>query len=71
MNRPPSPCYLCSRFHRQDDAPAGYGMCTGYDKLRRHDDSNEACPLFNRAKDEVQRKRWAEQQDETISRASA
>jgi hypothetical protein len=46
MNRPPSPCVLCSRFHRQDDAPAGYGMCSGYDKLRRHDDTNEACPLF-------------------------
>lgn len=64
MNRPPSPCVLCSRFHRQDNAPPGHGMCTGFDKLRRHDDTNEACVLFNPAKDEAQRKRWAGQQQE-------
>ena len=74
MNRPPSPCVLCSRFHRQADAQPVHGMCTGYERMRRHDDTNEACVLFNRAKDEAQRRAWAEQQaapNETISRASA
>ena len=71
MNRQPVSCVLCARFHRQADAPPGHGMCTGYERMRRHDDTNEACPLWSRAKEEAQRKRWAEQQDETISRASA
>lgn len=63
MNRPPSPCVLCSRFHRQDDAPAGQGMCAGYEKLRRHDDSNEACPLWREATDRQERMAWATQQE--------
>ena len=47
-------------------------MCTGYEKLRRHDDTNEACPLWREATDKAQRRVWAEQQhNETISRASA
>lgn len=66
MNRPPSPCVLCQRFHRQDDAPPGHGYCNGYERMRRHDDTNEACPLFNRAKDEAKRKRWAEQQEKAV-----
>jgi hypothetical protein len=62
MNRPPSPCVLCQRFHRRDDAPPGHGYCDGYERMRRHDDSNEACPLWNRAKDEAARRKWAERQ---------
>jgi hypothetical protein len=37
-------------------------MCTGYDKLRRRDDTNEACPLWREATDKAQRRAWAEQQ---------
>jgi hypothetical protein len=65
MSRDSLPCYLCTRFHRQDDVPAGHGMCSGYERIRRHDGTNEACPLWNRAKDEAQRKRWAEQQEKS------
>jgi hypothetical protein len=62
MSRPPSPCYLCSRFSCYRDEPPPHGYCEGYEKIRRHDDTNEGCPLWNLAKDEAQRKRWAEQQ---------
>ena len=64
MNRPPSPCVLCQRFHRQDDVPAGHGMCTGYERIRRHDDTNETCPLWREATDKAQRRAWTEQQKE-------
>jgi hypothetical protein len=62
MNRAPSSCVLCQHFHRRDDAPPGHGYCEGYERTRRHDDTNEACPLWNRAKDEAKRKAWAERQ---------
>jgi hypothetical protein len=65
MNRPPVPCVLCSRFHRKDDAPPAHGYCEGFEKFRRHDDTNEACVLFNHAKDEARRKAWAEQQEKS------
>lgn len=57
MNRPPSPCYLCRRF----DTSRSY--CEGYERMRRHDDSNEACVLWNRARDEAARRKWAELQE--------
>ena len=62
MNRDPSPCLLCTRFHRHADAPPAHGYCEGYERFRRHDDTNEACPLWNLAKDEHRRRAWAEQQ---------
>jgi len=62
MNRDPLPCVLCQRFRRQADAPPGHGYCDGYERMRRHDDSNEACPLWIRAKDEATRRKWAERQ---------
>ena len=65
MNRLPSTCVLCSRFHRRDDAPPGHGYCEGYERMRRHDDTNEACPLWNRARDEAARRKWAERQEKT------
>jgi hypothetical protein len=64
MQRDPLPCVLCSRFHRRDDAPPGQGYCEGYERMRRHDDTNEACPLLSRAKDEAARRKWAERQNE-------
>lgn len=67
MSRPPAPCSACARFVPTE---AGTGQCTGYEKPRQADDTNEACPLFKRAKDEAQHRAWAEKQ-ETISRASA
>ena len=65
MNRAPEPCVLCARFHRQDDAPPAHGYCDGYERMRRHDETNEACVLWIRARDEAKRKAWAEQQKET------
>ena len=62
MNRAPVPCVLCTRFHRHADAPLGQGYCEGRETFRRHDDTNEACPLFNRARNEAERRAWAEQQ---------
>lgn len=65
MNREPKPCRACARFipdaqlRKDEDGP---GYCEGYEKLRRHDETNEACVLFNRAKDEAKRRAWAEQQ---------
>lgn len=66
MNRPVDPCYLCSKFRRHEEAPPGHGYCEGYEKVRRHDDDNRACPLWLRAKDEARRRRWAEQQKENV-----
>lgn len=71
MNRSPVPCVQCTRFHRKPEAPPAHGYCEGYERFRRHDDTNEACPLFKQAKDEAQRRAWAEQQHETTPRASA
>lgn len=62
MNRSPVPCALCARFAVKRSTPPGHGHCDGWEKLRRHDDTNEACPLWNRAKDEQRRRTWAEQQ---------
>jgi len=59
MNRPPSPCVLCSRF----DTSRSY--CEGYERMRRHDDTNEACVLWNRARDEAARRKWAERQEKS------
>jgi hypothetical protein len=56
MNRDTEPCYLCRRF----DTSRSY--CEGYERMRRHDDTNEACPLWIRAKDEAARRKWAERQ---------
>jgi len=56
MNRDPLPCYLCRRFD------TGKGYCNGYERMRRHDASNEACVLWNRARDEAARRKWAERQ---------
>jgi hypothetical protein len=61
-HRPSQPCVLCTRFHRHAKAQPGHGYCEGYEKFRRHDDTNAACVLFNRAKDEQRRRAWAEQQ---------
>jgi hypothetical protein len=41
-HRQPEPCSACARFRPGETD----GTCTGYDKLRRHDDTNEACVLF-------------------------
>jgi hypothetical protein len=38
MNREPAPCSTCARFRKD--------RCEGYEKPRRADDTNEACPLF-------------------------
>jgi hypothetical protein len=38
MNREPALCSTCTRF--RDD------RCDGYEKPRRAEDTNEACPLF-------------------------
>jgi hypothetical protein len=62
MNRPPQSCPMCQRFHRQANAQPGYGYCSGYERMRRHDDTNEACPLWNEAKNRAERRAWAEQQ---------
>jgi hypothetical protein len=65
MNRSPIPCHLCQRFTVTGrNAPQGHGYCDGYETFRRHDDTNEACPLFSRAKDEAKRRAWAERQKE-------
>jgi len=56
MHRDPLPCVLCRRF----DTSRSY--CDGYEQMRRHDDSNEACPLWIRARDEPARRKWAERQ---------
>lgn len=72
MNRAPTPCPMCTRFTVTGrNAPKGHGYCDGFEKFRRHDDTNEACVLFKPARDEARRMAWAEQQQETISRASA
>jgi len=63
--RPISPCYLCRRFRRRDDAPPGHGYCDGYERMQRYDDTNEACPLWNRARDEAARRKWAERQEKS------
>ena len=65
MNRDPLPCVLCQRFHRQTEAPPGHGYCEGYERMRRHDDTNEACPLWNRARDEAARRKWADRQEKS------
>jgi hypothetical protein len=57
MNRDPLPCVLCQRFHRQADAPPGHGYCDGYERMQRHDDSNEACVLWQEATDKAQRRK--------------
>lgn len=62
MNRPPQPCVMCTRFHRQADAPPAHGYCEGKEVFRRHDDTNEACPLWREAANRQERKAWAEQQ---------
>jgi hypothetical protein len=62
MKRPADPCHLCTRFHRHADAPPAHGYCEGKEVFRRHDDTNEACVLWNRAKDEAKRRAWAAQQ---------
>lgn len=68
MNSTTEPCYLCARFARQPDAQPGYGMCHGFDKPRRYDDTNAACVLWNRARDEARRREWAgQQQKETAA----
>jgi hypothetical protein len=61
-HRPTAPCVLCTYFHRHAEAPPAHGYCEGYERMRRHDDTNEACPLWNRAEDEQRRRAWAEQQ---------
>lgn len=63
MNRPPSPCLLCARFHRQADAPPAHGYCEGYERFRRHDDTNEACPLWREAANRQERRAWAQTQE--------
>lgn len=65
MQREPLPCVLCQRFHRQAEAPPGHGYCDGYERTRRHDDTNEACVLWNRARDEAARRKWAERQEKS------
>jgi hypothetical protein len=58
-HRDPLPCALCQRF----DTSRSY--CEGYERMRRHDDTNEACPLWNRARDEAARRKWAERQEKS------
>lgn len=69
MNRAPTPCPMCARFTVTGrNAPEGHGYCEGYEKFRRHDDTNEACPLW------IEKNGAAGQRirrNETISRASA
>jgi hypothetical protein len=60
--RQSQPCVLCTRFHRHAEAQPGHGYCEGYERFRRHDGTNEACPLWKEASDKAQRKAWAEQQ---------
>ena len=67
MNRDPLPCVLCQRFHRQADAPPAHGYCDGYERMRRHDNSNEACVLWQEATDKAQRRKWAERQTKETS----
>lgn len=51
MHRLIDTCPLCQRFTVTGrNAPQGHGYCDGYETFRRHDDTNEACPLWNRAK---------------------
>jgi hypothetical protein len=61
-HRPPEHCVLCDCFRIRKSTPPGHGQCTGYDKLRRHDDTNEACPLWKEAANRQERRAWAEQQ---------
>lgn len=63
MNLVIDPCYLCARFVRQPDAQPGYGMCHGFDKPRRYDDTNAACALWNEAKNVRERRGWAGKQE--------
>jgi hypothetical protein len=59
------PCYLCRRFTVTGrNAPPAHGYCDGWEKFRRYDETNAACPLWNRARDEAKRKRWAGQQEQ-------
>jgi hypothetical protein len=62
MNREPQPCHMCQRFRRQANAQPGQGYCSGYERMRRHDETNEACVLWNEAKNRAERRAWAEQQ---------
>jgi len=60
MSRAPAPCSACARFDKD--------RCTGYEKPRQADDTNEACPLW------IEKNSTAGQRirrNETISRASA
>lgn len=49
MNRQPAPCSACARFRPGETD----GTCTGYEKPRRADDTNEACPLWSERKAET------------------
>lgn len=62
MNRPPDPCHLCARFQFARYAKPEYAYCEGFEIPRRYDETNAACPLWNRAKNERERRDWASKQ---------
>lgn len=59
------PCHLCSKFSVSGTgAPPAHGHCEGFEVFRRYEETNAACVLWTRARNEAQRKRWAEQQEQ-------
>lgn len=62
MNPTAEPCHLCDRFRIKKTSAPGYGTCHGFDMQRRYDDTNAACVLWNRARDEARRREWAGRQ---------